>query len=257
MKHINKILATVTVASLVLASGCTNTNRPNEGQNIQGANTERSGQDIPARYSAQGKIVKIDKDGLHVQDGENVNLYKVDQARSSNYFLGEYVGLNKLEGDSYDAVSDQYFDYSLRRTSDGNEIKRITATVGDVNDEFISAVTEMGDIKFKNPGNFSLMAGDQFMADYIEGDNLSQMLSFYDESSKISATVREISRDVSGMLRIYAVSNDKEYDIRADADTITNFAHSTLRSGDEIIVYPEDTWIGDPEGIDAKLIVKR
>lgn len=257
MKHINKILVTVIVASLVLAGGCANINNKNQGQNIQGTNTKRSEQDIPGRYSAQGKIVKIDQNGLHVQEGENVNVYKVDQARSSNYYLGEYVGINRLEGDSYDAVSDQYFDYSLRRTSGGNEIKRITATVGDVNDDFISAVTEMGDIKFKNPGNFSLRVGDQFMADYVEGEDLSEMLSFYDESSKISATVREISRDVSGMLRIYAVSGDKEYDIKADADTITNFAHSSLKSGDEILVYPEDTWIGDPEGIDAKLIVKR
>ena len=259
VKNNNKIFIIMIIVLIFSISGCSESEKKDEYQkSVEGGNNGQNEQDVPGRYSAQGRIVKIDEDGLHVEYENKVDVYKVDKARSSNYFIGEYVGINKLDGDQYDAVSDQYFDYNLRKTATGETIRRVTATVGDVDGDFVSAVTEMGDLKFNNPGNFSLKAGDPFMVDYIEGEGVNQLLSYYDESSKINATVMEISRDTSGMLRIFATSDDnREYDIQADADTITNFAHSTLKEGDEILVYPEKISGDIPAYVDAKLIVRQ
>jgi len=259
VKNNKKIIIFIIAAVVFSSAGCSRSENKEEYQeNLKSGKEKSSLQDTPGRYSAQGKIVKIDKDGIHVEEGENVNTYKVDQARSSNYFLGEYVGINKLDGGTYDAVSDQYYDYTKRKTQDGFEIKRVTATVGEVGDDFITAITEMGDLKFNYPKGFSLKEGDQFIADYVENKEGNELLSFFDETSKINATVKEISRDTNGMLRVYGVSDDKrEYDINVDSDTITNFAHSTLKEGDEIVVYPEKSDGNVPAVVDAKLIVKR
>jgi hypothetical protein len=257
VKNNKKIIIFITL--LFLLAGCSRSeNKEQYQENLKSGKDNISMQDTPGRYSAQGKIVKIDEDGIHVQEGENVNVYKVDQARSSNYFLGEYVGINALDGGTYDAVSDQYYDYTRRLTSNGDEIKRVTATVGEVGEDFITAITEMGDFKFNYPKGFNLKEGDQFMADYVENKNGNELLSFYDETSKINATVKEVSRDTDGMLRIYGVSNDnREYDINVDSDTVTNFAHSTLKKGDEIVVYPGKTDGNVPAAVYAKLVVRR
>ncbi|MDF2617128.1 MAG: hypothetical protein K0Q47_1784 [Sedimentibacter sp.] len=259
MKNNKKIIIFIITVLVFSSAGCSQSDNKEEYQeNLKSGKDNSSMQDTPGRYSAQGRIVKIDQDGIHVQEGENVNTYKVDQARSSNYFLGEYVGINKLDGGTYDAVSDQYYDYTLRRTLNGDEIKRVTATVGEVGDDFITAITEMGDLKFNYPEGFNLNEGDQFIADYVENKDGNELLSFFDETSKINATVREVSRDTNGMLRVYGVGDDnREYDINVDAETITNFAHSTLKEGDKIVVYPEKTDGNIPAAVYAKLIVKR
>jgi len=259
VKNNKKIIIFIIIALVFSSAGCSRSENKDEYQeNLRPGNESSAQQYTPGRYSAQGKIVKIDKDGIHVQEGENVNTYKVDQARSSNYFLGEYVGINKLDGGTYDAVSDQYYDYTQRRTSNGDEIKRVTATVGEVGENFITAITEMGDLKFNYPKGFNLKEGDQFIADYVENTKGNELLSYFDESSKINATVKEVSRDTNGMLRVYGVSDDnREYDINVDSDTITNFAHSTLQEGDEIVVYPEKTDGNIPAVVRAKLVVRR
>nr|WP_300089853.1 hypothetical protein [Sedimentibacter sp.] len=259
MKNNKKIIIFIIVALAFSLAGCAGSEQKEKYQeNLKSGNESSSDENIPGRYNAQGKIIKIDQDGIHVQEGENVNTYKVDQARSSNFFLGEYVGINQLEGGTFDAVSDQYYDYTQRKTQDGVDIKRVTATVGEVGEDFITAITEMGDLKLKYPEGFNLKEGDQFIADYVEDNNGNELLSFYDETSKINATVREISRDTNGMLRVYGVSDDnREYDIKVNSETITNFAHSTLKEGDQITVYPEKTDGSVPASVDAKLIVKK
>ena len=66
----------------------------------------------------------------------------------------------------------------------------------------------------------------------------------------------EISRDETGKMRIYGLADDnKEYDIAAGADTITNFAHSTLKADDHIIVYTEGVLNVIPAVVEAKAIV--
>ena len=244
---------------LVLATeGCTE--KENNDQIIEkqdSGNNNTNEQEEPGKYSIQGRVVKIDENGIHVQSGEKVNVYNVDKERTNGFYIGEYVGLNKLDGDEYDAVLDEYYDYNIRFTSTGESIKRISGTVGEVTENFVSAVTEMGDVKFINPGNFNLKAGDQFMADYVELAGGNQMLSFYDEASKINITVKEIVRDISGMMRIYGLTDDsKEYVIKVGADTITNFAHSALKTEDKILVYPEKISGDVPAAVNAKLIVK-
>lgn len=257
MKINKKTLIIITFILIVTASGCSkNENDQIIEKDDSGTNNSKE-QDTPGRYSEQGRIVKIDENGLHVQKGEKVDVYNVDRARSSSFYIGEYVGLNKLDDDKYDAVLDEYYDYNARYTTTGETIKRVSGTVGEVTENSVSAVTEMGDVKFINSGDFSLKAGDQFMADYVELAGGNQMLSFYDEASKINITVKEIARDTSGMMRIYGLADDnKEYDIKVGADTVTNFSHSALKTEDKILVYPEKISGDIPAAVEAKLIVK-
>ena len=248
MKINTKYLIIITLI-LVLAAGC--------AKKQDSGNNNAKEQAVPGRYSTQGRVVKIDENGLHVQTGEKVDVYNVDRARTSSFFIGEYVGLNKLDGDKYDAVLDENYDYNARFTSTGETIKRVSGTVGEVSENFVTAVTEMGDFKFTKPGNFNLKSGDLFMVDYVELAGENQMLSFYNEASKINVTVKEVTRDESGMLKIYGNSDDnKGYDIMAGADTITNFAHSSLKTEDKILVYPEKISEDVPAVLNAKLILK-
>jgi len=255
--EINKKTLIIIIILILVASGCSKNGNDQIIEKDDSETNNLKQQDTPGRYSEQGRIVKIDENGLHIQKGEKVDVYNVDQARSSSFYIGEYVGLNKLDGGKYDAVLDEYYDYNARHTATGEIIKRVSGTVGEVTENSVSAVTEMGDIKFINPGDFTLKAGDQFMADYVELSGENQMLSFYDEASKINVTAKEIVRDISGMMRIYGLADDnKEYDIKVGVNTVTNFPHSALKTEDKVLVYPEKISGDIPPIVEAKLIVK-
>lgn len=182
---------------LITIVGCADSNNNKAADNN---NDVPDSEDEPyGKYSANGKIVKIDQDGFHIQSGENVDVYKIDTGKSSNFFIGEYVRLDSLDGEMYDVISNEEYDYNAGIT-----------------------------------------------------DNL------FDEASKLNVKVVEISRDETGVMRIYAVSADnKEYDIIAGADTITNFAHSSLKLDDEIFVYPLDVTGDIPAVVNAKAILIR
>lgn len=261
MKNNNKKIIIFLVLSMIFSlalSGCAN-EKDKIDQNEKPTKNEgtNQGDRSAGKYSAQGKIVKIDENGIHVQIGDRVQRYNVDKEATNKHYIGEYVGINELDNDKYDILPDETYDYKNRLTSTGEKIKRVTGTVGEVKDDIVTAVTEMGDIKLTNPGNFSLKSGDQFMFDYVEMGGGNQMLSYYEESSKINVKVKEISREASGAMKITANSNDnKEYNIMVNENTITNFAHSALKKDDSITVYPESITGNIPAEVKAKLIIK-
>lgn len=263
MYNIKKIMWILSIILVTITSfvGCTKNdieNNSNNNSQTEKNNKQAQGNEvILGKYNTQGRIVKIDKTGIHVQVKDKVEKYNVTSERASNHYIGEYVGLNKLDGDNYDIFADETYDYKNRFTSTGDAIKRVTGTVGDVKDNMVTAVTEMGDMKISHKGNFNLESGSQVMFDYIELPDGNQMISYYDEAAKINVYVKEISRDTSGMMMIFAVASDnKEYDIRLDSDTITNFALSSLKIDDKIIVYPNEMTGDVPAVVKAKLIVK-
>ena len=94
---------------LIAATGCTRNEKNNGGNNISSpdSDTEPYG-----KYSANGKIVKINEEGFHIQSGENVDVYKIDTGKTSNFFIGEHVRLNSTEGDLYDVVLDEEYNYT-------------------------------------------------------------------------------------------------------------------------------------------------
>lgn len=80
----------------------------------------------------------------------------------------------------------------------------------------------------------------------------------FDEASKLNVKIAEISRDETGTMRIYGVAADnKEYDIAVSAVTVTNFARSTLKVDDEIVVYPENVSGDIPAVVEAKAILNK
>ncbi|HAS91378.1 MAG TPA: hypothetical protein PK516_07645 [Sedimentibacter sp.] len=180
----NKIIL-ILICFLLFITGCAVNDNPPEKE------TEPYG-----KYTANGRIVKIDKDGFHVEGEDNVGLYKVDMEKNKNFYIGERVRLNSMDGNSYDVELDEEYDYTAAMTAE-----------------------------------------------------------IFDDDSKLDLKVGEISRDEMGRMRIYGLAaDDKEYDIIVGADTITNFAHSTLKVGDNIYVYPKDVPNGIPAVVDAKAV---
>ncbi|MGD9568267.1 MAG: hypothetical protein AB7V48_08065 [Sedimentibacter sp.] len=253
MKRLNIILFILIVA---LLSSCEKSPQEPEGKNIENKKNLIVNESEPSKFTAQGKIIKIDDNGLHVQDGDKVDVYNVDPQRTKSLYIGEYVGINKLEGEKFDVVLDENHDYNVRVTSEGKEITRINGTVNQINEDSVTVSQGTGEIKLKKARDFDLQVGEQFIADYVELAGSNQMLKFYDEASKINVIVKEISRDTSGTMRIYALSHSNvEYDIMVGADSITNFIHSSLEPEDEIIVYPNNISGDVPALVDAKLIL--
>ena len=191
---LNKLLL-ICLLLLIIVTGCTrNENNNNVGNNT---NTPDSNTEPYGKYSTNGKIVKIDEEGFHIQSGENVDVYKVDTGKTSNFYIGEYVRLQSMEGDGYDVVLDEEYNYN-------------------------SGITE----------------------------------DLLDEAYKLNVKVVEISRDETGAMRIYGLAADnKEYDIVANVDTITNFAHSKLKVDDEILIYPDNVSGDIPAVVETKAIV--
>jgi len=80
----------------------------------------------------------------------------------------------------------------------------------------------------------------------------------FDEDEKIDLKVGKISRDETGTMKINGMAADnKEYDVITDAETVTNFAYSTLKVNDEISVYPKSISEGSPARVEAKALVRK
>ena len=254
MKRLNTILIILIMISLIIS--CENSPQGLDSQNAENKEEVIVNESNPSKFTAQGKVIKIDNKGVHVQNQDKVDVYNVDPERTRNIYIGEYVGINKLEGDKFDIVRDENHDYNARETTEGKVINRITGTVKEVAKDNLTVTTENGELKLSKARDFDLEAGEQFMADYVELAGGNQMLAFYDEASKINVSVKEVSRDTNGMMRIYALSDSNvEYDIMVGADTITNFMHSSLEPNDRIMVYPNDISGDVPALVDAKLIL--
>ncbi|MDF2678096.1 MAG: hypothetical protein K0Q97_2434 [Bacillota bacterium] len=256
MKLNKKLIIFLVVVFALNLTACANDNENNSNNQTNESDSAQN-KNAGNEYTAQGRIVKIDEEGIHIQNKDKVDIYKVSKETSGKYYAGEFVGINALSTGDYEVISDENYDYNKRYTSEGNEIKRVTGTIGDINDDRITTVTEMGDLEFINTGDFDLKPESQVMFDYVEMSGGNQVVSFYDEASKITVNVKEISRGTAGTMKIYATAADnKEYDINVGPDAGTNFAHSSLKVDDEITVYPETITGNIPAQVEAKLVVR-
>lgn len=219
--------------------------------------TEQNQNTELGKYNVQGRIVKIDENGLHVQVDDKVKRYNVSKEKMQKYYIGENVGLSLLENNDYDVAIDETYDYSKRYTPEGELINRVTGTIGDITDDSITTVTEMGNLKFPKSKEFDLKRGSQVMFDYVKMHDGNQVVSYYDESSKIKLKIKEISKDETGMMKLLAVSDDnKDYYVNLDSDTVVNFSHSSLSKNEEIVVYPDNISTDTPPIIKAKMLVR-
>lgn len=247
--------------SLILSFTACTVNSENRNQNISKSknNINESIIDVsePENYSATGKIIRIGDKCVYIKNSEETKVYAVDNELTDSFFVGEYVNLNQVESNKYNIVSNLHHDYKNRYTIEGTPVKRITGMVGDVSENTVEIITEMGNINVRYEGEFKLKNKAQGMFDYAEIQNDNSLISYFDESSKIHADVKEISKDINGSMRIYAVANDtREFDIQLNADTITDFAPSLLNVGEKIVVYPEKITDNVPAFVNAKLIIK-
>ena len=149
----NKSPLLVIICLFILMAGCSANNNNLGNNTIPGKEEEEYG-----KYSHSGRIVKIDNNGYQVKNDEGVNFFNVGEKSLNNFYVGEYVRLNSLDGKIYDAALDEKYDYtSVFNTAD-----------------------------------------------------------FLDEANKLELKVVDISRDITGAMRISGrASDNREYDIAA------------------------------------------
>lgn len=100
----NKLIICLLIVAMLAACA-----KPNEAKNndLKSMETEPYG-----KFTTSGKLVKINDDGFHIQTGDNVNVYTVDTGKTSNFYIGEYVRLNSLDGKMYNVALDDGYDYN-------------------------------------------------------------------------------------------------------------------------------------------------
>ena len=260
-----KILIFFIVILMLLFSftGCSNGNTSNEGQNgtNQGNNanngTNNAGNNNNGEEEFVGKLVGITNNEIKVSSNGKTNTYKITGDKVKDYYLGETVVV-KGSNDNYSVSSYDKYNFDSRYTNEGDLITRVTGTIKDIGDKFITATTDLGELSIMNPGNFNLAVNSPVIFDYVSTKEGNKLVSYYDESMRMDVKIKSISRDPEGkMVLVVTDANNKEYDLTLNHDVVLNVPHSTLKEGDNLKVYP--TAIGDenPPKINASMVIKQ
>lgn len=227
-----------------------NANNGNNNGNTTGNNTNTNGEEVI------GRLVGISKDEIKVSTNGKTNTYKISGDKVKDYYLGETVVIKGNEN-NYTVSSYDKYNFDARYTEEGDLITRATGTIKDIGDKFITATTELGELTIMNPGNFNLPLNSNVIVDYVTTKEGNKIVSYYDESTRMDLKIKNITRDADGrMVLVVTDANNKEYDLTLNHDVVMNVAHSTLKVGDSIKVYP--TSIGDenPPKIKANMVIK-
>lgn len=241
-------------------TGCTNKNTTNE--NPDGTNTgnntgnNTNNQPNTAGEEMIGRLIGISSNEIKVDTNGKTNTYKISGDRVKDYYLGETVMIKGSEN-NYTVSSYDKYNFDARYNEQGDLITRANGTIKDIGDKFITATTELGELTIMNPGNFNLPLNSKVIVDYVSTKEGNKIVSYYDESVRMDLKIKNITRDVDGrMVLVVTDANNKEYDLTLNHDVVMNVAHSSLKVGDHIKVYP--TSIGDekPPKINASMVIK-
>lgn len=260
------IIMVVVLMFMFNFTGCTTgtTKNPNgtntENNTNNGNNTNNNGNTTGNKPNANGEVigrlVGISSNEIKVSTEGKTNTYKIPSDKVKDYYLGETVMIKGSEN-NYTVSSYDKYNFDARYTEQGDLITRATGTIKDIGDKFITATTELGELSIMNPGNFNLPLNSNVIVDYVSTKEGNKIVSYYDESKKMDLKIKNITRDAEGrMVLVVTDANNKEYDLTLNHDVVMNVAHSTLKVGDSIKVYP--TSIGDekPPKINASMVIK-
>lgn len=233
------------------ANSGNNNNGNNNSGNNSGSNTNTNGEEVV------GRLVGISNDEIKVSTNGKTNTYKISGDKVKDYYLGETIVIKGTEN-NYNVSSYDKYNFDARYTNEGDLITRATGTIKDIGDKFITAITELGDLSIINPGSFNLPLNSNVIFDYVSTKEGNRLVSYYDESIRMDVKIKNITRDADGrMVIIVTDANNQEYDLTLNQDVVLNVAHSTLKVGDNLKVYP--TAIGDekPPKISASMVIKQ
>ncbi len=231
-------------------TGCTNSNITANAEDK--VNSSEETQD----YETVGKIIKFSEDRVHVLTGDIASVFKVDREKIKDFYLGETVGVKKVN----EFVLEKYEtkDFDVRFTNMGERILEAYGEVKEVNKDKFIITSEGRDLEFESYDNISLEKGSEVLVEYLERENKNILINYYAENSKLKVVINNIKRaENSGVMILDTEDIDgTKYEVYVLAETVLNFNHSEIKKDDEITVYPEVIRESCPAQIDAKMIKK-
>lgn len=245
-----KIVVLVIVFTLLLSS-CTKNNTDNQNEDKDNSNNQEQKEEVVGKlYEINDKEIKI-----VTLKGELKNI-EIPKDKLDDFFIGEMIKLNPV-GDSYDVSLYKEYNFDKRLDDAGNQIKRVTAKVKDVGEDFINIMTDDGEVSIMNPGNFALPQNSNVIFDYTSSDKGNTLVSYYDEGTKLDLVISDLSRDSSGELVIKGKDdNENEYQVVVKSDVLLNVTASNLKDGDKIFVYPMTVSDDNPKKVESSMILK-
>lgn len=259
MKISLKIISLFIIFAIIFC-GCTNKNNTDDNipDNNETDNKDQNNVDNNTTVDDEeviGQLYEINTDEIKVLTNGEIKVFKIAGDVVKDYYIGEYIVVKK-NGNDYDISLYDKYDFNNRKTDMGDPIKRIVGSIQDVGDEFITAVSDAGEIKINNPGNFALPKNANAVFDYIATEDGNVLVNYYDESVKLDLTVKRITRDVGGQMILLANNENKDYEIKVKPSTLVNVSLSSIKTGDKITVYPLSLSDDNPSKVETSMIIK-
>ncbi|MCT4620298.1 MAG: hypothetical protein N4A62_13015 [Marinisporobacter sp.] len=248
----------ILVLCLIIAfsmTGCaTTTNTSHANEQKQNSNQ------INDQYETVGEIIVLEEDTVHVLTGDVAEIFKVDQEKVKDFYLGETVGVKKISDNQFELEKYKINNFDVKHTNMGHMILTVSGKIKEMKDDKFIMSTKDEDMEFETPDEFSLEKGTEITVDYLKFQPESQekiLIDVYDETSKINLTVTHIRRAENGIM-VLDTEDEKglKYEVYVLGRSVLNFNHSDLKEHDEITVYPEVIREIYPTQIDAKMIKK-
>lgn len=209
-------------------------------------------------YVTIGQIIAFEKEGVHILTGDIAEVFKVDKEDTKDFYLGETVGVVKVDENKYKLEKYKIENFDIRHNTMGEVIFNVFGKVKKVNKEEIIITTEEENLKFELYEEVSLEQGTEVIVEYLKREEENILIDIYNENSKINLIVKKISRaENTGIMVLDTEDKDGiKYMVYVLGETVLNFNHTDLKEEDKITVYPEVIRESYPAQIDAKMIKK-
>ena len=187
-----------------------------------------------------GEIIGFGDNSIDILTGDIAEVYSVSNDQHKNFYLGQTVYVTKETDTEYSLMPYIKDDFTIRHTSMGQMILRITGEVIAHEDNNITVMTDEGEKVFELTEDTIVEIGNTYEFDVIFFNENEQLVTkVYSENDKIQAIIDDLTRNDDGELIIHATSsNGTEYIIPTYmADK--NFNLSDLSVGMNIDFYAQ------------------
>ncbi|WP_105617282.1 hypothetical protein [Vallitalea okinawensis] len=251
------ILLLLCISMIFTMAGCGVDASANEEDKDQTVNVPDCGTD-ELDYETVGEIIAFEDNGVHILTGDIAEIFKIDQDSIKDFFIGETVGVKRIDNNEFELKKYSVDDFSMRYTSMGELITSVVGTVKEINSNQLILSTDKGEIIFELYEKLEVENGTQLTIDYIVRDHSNYLLSYYLEGSKIDLVIKGISRAENTGIMVLDTEDENGllYEVYLLGGTTLNFNHSDLKVNDSISVYPQVIRESYPAQIDAKMITK-
>lgn len=224
------------------------------------ANNETSVDFENKDYDIIGEIIEINNDTVSILSGDIAEQFTFDKETLKNFYIGENV---VVKDDNILSYIPKDLNYDINHNSIDELIFTKTGIVKSVSDKSFVVTIDDDDVNFNSylsDEELSMISkGMNITIEYLERDGEKWAIKYYNEDNTLDLTVTSIEKDEeTNIVLINAEdSSTVKYIINVNLNTDINFAHSQLKAGDKIKVYP--TFINDslPAQVDATKVLKQ